>query len=78
MLAQLKGGVNMVVKGYYIWVRNDGVFDTRFLPTTDFSKIEKYITAYCLEYFGHCEEEKTFSNNEKEGLFYLMLELNNI
>lgn len=49
-----------------------------FLPTTDFSKIEKYITAYCLEYFGHCEEEKTFSNNEKEGLFDLMLELNNL
>lgn len=30
MLAQLKGGVNMVVKGYYIWIRNDGVFETRF------------------------------------------------
>ena len=68
----------MVVKVYYIWIRNDGVFETRFLPTTDFSKNRKIY--YCLwsRIFWSLRRRKTFSNNEKEGLFDLMLELNNL
>lgn len=70
----------MIVKGYYLWVRrDDGNFETRFLPTSDFESVQKYFKFHEeLEYMGSYFEEKIFNVNEKEGLFNLMLELNNL
>lgn len=70
----------MSVRGYYIWVRRDnGHFDTIFLPTTNFAEVKKYFLIHVeMQYIAcHCDE-KIFSTNEKEGLFNLMLELNNL
>lgn len=70
----------MVVNGYYVWLRRDGGnFETRFLPTTDYTAVERYFKSHEeLEYMGARFEEKTFKANEKEDLFNLMLELNNL
>ena len=70
----------MIVKGYYIWIRKaDGQFDTIFAPTTDFEKLRKYIDGFeDVEYVNHTGGEKKFYENEKEGLFRQMLELNNL
>lgn len=70
----------MIVKGYYVWVRHDGGgFETIFLPTTDFTAVERYFAKNDeLEVMGNHYDIKAFSADEKEGLFNLMLELNNL
>ena len=70
----------MVVKGYYIWCKKqDGNFITIFLPTTDFSKLSKYVDEFeDITYVYHIEGEKKFAENEKQDLFCKMLEINNL
>lgn len=69
----------MVVKGYYVWVRHEGKFETIFLPTADIESVNKYLYEHTeFEYLGHTKEEKTFTEHEKTSLFELMLEINNL
>lgn len=51
-----------------------------FVPTTDFEKLRKYIDGFeDVEYINYTGGgEKKFPENEKEGLFHQMLELNNL
>ena len=68
----------MKVKGYYIWCRNkDDEFLTIFLPTIDYDIVKKYFEENQeLEYLGSVFGGKYF--NEKDELFNLFLELNNL
>ena len=75
-----KVGNKMKLKGYYVWCRNiDGSFSTIFLPTTDYDVINKYFKDNSeFECLATLKDYKNFNENEKEELFNLIVELNNL